>query len=480
MIGLAQDLRYALRQLRKSPGFVTVAIVTLMLGIGVNAAIFNVIEAVVLRPLPFADADRLVWLNGKMPQTDDAGVSPADFLDYRDANRSFEQMAGISQVVMAGPANLSGDKPEQVTTNLVSSGFFQTLGVPLLLGRDFRRSDEQVNTSQVVILGNGIWKRDFGSDRNIIGHKIRLDGQSLTVVGVLPNDIPLMSQAQIWLPTPRLHFLMHLRGGHFLKVIGRLKPGIALPQAQADLDAIAHQLAEKYPDMDQGWSLRQRSLREVLIGPVRPVLLVIWAAAGLLLLIACTNLANLFLTRSVGRQREFALRLALGATRSRITRQALVETMMLVLAGGVLGVLAASWGVSMLRVFGPSDLPRLQEVHVNLQVVVFSFVISLLTGTMFGLIPPMQLARSGFSGLKESARNSGPIAHRRIRSALVVGEIAVSLMLLVGAGLLLRSFWLLIHVNPGFQTQHVLTAQLSLNGPSYNDPPHRVRFWQGT
>ncbi|MGA8443346.1 MAG: ABC transporter permease, partial [Candidatus Sulfotelmatobacter sp.] len=478
MIGLAQDLRYALRQLRKSPGFVTVAIVTLMLGIGVNAAIFNVIEAVVLRPLPFADADRLVWLNGKMPQTDDAGVSPADFLDYRDANRSFEQMAGISQVVMAGPANLSGDKPEQVTTNLVSSGFFQTLGVPLLLGRDFRRSDEQVNTSQVVILGNGIWKRDFGSDRNIIGHKIRLDGQSLTVVGVLPNDIPLMSQAQIWLPTPRLHFLMHLRGGHFLKVIGRLKPGIALPQAQADLDAIAHQLAEKYPDMDQGWSLRQRSLREVLIGPVRPVLLVIWAAAGLLLLIACTNLANLFLTRSVGRQREFALRLALGATRSRITRQALVETMMLVLAGGVLGVLAASWGVSMLRVFGPSDLPRLQEVHVNLQVVVFSFVISLLTGTMFGLIPPMQLARSGFSGLKESARNSGPIAHRRIRSALVVGEIAVSLMLLVGAGLLLRSFWLLIHVNPGFQTQHVLTAQLSLNGPSYNDPAHRVRFWQ--
>ena len=478
MTGLAQDFRFALRQLRKSPGFVTVAIVTLTLGIGVNTAIFNVIEAVVLRPLPFADADRLVWLNGKMPQTDDAGVSPADFLDYRDANRSFEQMAGISQSVMAGPSNLSGDKPEQVTTNLVSAGFFQTLGVPLLLGRDFQKSDEQANTSQVVILGNGIWKRDFGGDRNIIGHNIPLDGQSLTVVGVLPTDIPLISQAQIWLPTPRLHFLMHLRGGHFLKVIGRLKRGVTLPQAQADLDAIAHQLAEKYPDTDQGWSLRQRPLREVLIGPVRPVLLLIWAAAGLLLLIACTNLANLFLTRSVGRQREFAVRVALGATRSRITRQALVETMMLVLAGGALGVIAASWGVSLLRVFGPSDLPRLQEVHVNPQVVAFAFVISLLTGAMFGLIPPLQLAKSGFNGLKESARNSAPIAHRRIRSALVVGEIAVSLMLLVGAGLLIRSFWLLIHVNPGFQTQHVLTAQLSLNGPSYNDPAHRVRFWQ--
>jgi putative ABC transport system permease protein len=450
----------------------------LTLGIGVNTAIFNVIEAVVLRPLPFVDADRLVWLNGKMPQTDDAGISPADFLDYRDANRSFEQMAGISQSVMAGPSNLSGDKPEQVTTNLVSAGFFQTLGVPLLLGRDFQKSDEQASTSQVVILGNGIWKRDFGGDRNIIGHNIRLDGQSLTVIGVLPTDIALISQAQIWLPTPRLHFLMHLRGGHFLQVIARLKPGVALPQAQGDLDAIAHQLAEKYPDTDQGWSLRQRPLRVVLIGPVRPVLLVIWAAAGLLLLIACTNLANLFLTRSVGRQREFALRVALGATRSRITRQALVETMMLVLAGGGLGVIAASWAVSLLRVFGPADLPRLQEVHVNPPVVAFAFVISLLTGVMFGLIPPMQLAKSGFSRLKESARNSGPIAHRRIRSALVVGEIAVSITLLIGAGLLIRSFWLLIHVNPGFQTQHVLTAQLSLNGPSYDDPAHRVRFWQ--
>ena len=271
---------------------------------------------------------------------------------------------------------------------------------------------------------------------------------------------------------------MHLRGGHFLKVIGRLKPGVTLPQAQADLDAIAHQLAEKYPDTDQGWSLRQRSLREVLIGPVRPVLMVIWAATGLLLLIACTNLANLFLTRSVGRQREFALRTALGATRTRILRQALVETTMLVLAGGALGVIAASCGVSLLRVFGPSDLPRLQEVHVSSQVVTFALGISLLTGAMFVLVPAPRIAKGEFSGLKESAQNSAPAAHTRIRSFLVVGELAVSLMLLVGAGLLIRSFWLLIHVDPGFRTQHVLTAQLSLNGPSYNDPARRVTFWQ--
>jgi putative ABC transport system permease protein len=473
-----QDLRFGARLLRKNPGFTAVAVVTLALGIGANTAIFDVIQTVVLQPLPFADPDQLVWLNGRMPETDEAGVSPADFLDYRDSNQSFVQMAGISQAVMAGPSNLSADKPEQVTTNLVSSGFFQTLGVPLLLGRDFQKSDEQVNSPQVVTLGNGIWKRDFAGDRNIIGHNITLDGQSMTVVGVLSTDMPLISQAQIWLPTPRLHFLMQLRGGHFLKVIARLKRGVSLPQAQADLDAIAHRLAEKYPDTDHGWSLRQRSLREVLIGPVRPVLLIIWAAAGLLLLIACTNIANLFLTRSLGRQREFAVRTALGATRSRITRQALAETMMLVLAGGALGALAASWGVSLLRMFGPADLPRLQEVHVNLQVLAFAFGISLLTGAMFGLIPALQFGKAGFNGLKESARNSEPAAHRRIRSSLVVAEIAVSLMLLVGAGLLIRSFWLLIHVDPGFQTQRVLTAQLSLNGPSYKDPANRVRFWQ--
>ncbi|MGA8104953.1 MAG: ABC transporter permease, partial [Candidatus Acidiferrales bacterium] len=473
-----QDLRFGARMLRKNPGFAAVVVMTLALGIGVNTAIFNVIQTVVLQPLPFADPDQLVWLNGKMPQTDDAGVSPADFLDYRDGNRSFEQIAGISQVVMAGPSNLSGDKPEQVMTSVVSAGFFHTLGVPVLLGRDFQNRDEQINRPQVVILGNGIWKRDFAGDRNMIGHNIRLDGQSMTVVGVLSTDIPLISQAQIWLPAPRLNFLMRLRGGHFLKVIGRLKRGVTLPQAQADLDAIAQQLAEKYPDTDQGWSLRQRSLREVLIGPARPLLLVIWAAAGLLLLIACTNLANLFLTRSVGRQREFALRTALGATRTRITRQALAETMMIVLVGGALGALAASWGVSLLRVFGPPDLPRLQEVHVNLQVVTFAFGITLLTGVIFGLIPALQIGKGGFSGLKESARHSEPAAHRRIRNSLVVAEIAVSLMLLVGAGLLIRSFWLLIHVDPGFQTQRVLTAQLSLNGPSYNDPAYRVRFWQ--
>jgi putative ABC transport system permease protein len=478
-MNMTQDLRYAVRQLRKSPGFAAVAILTLTLGIGANIAIFTVIDAVVLQPLPFRAPGRLVWLNGKMPQTDDAGVSPADFLDYRAANRSFDPLVGMSQVVMAGPANLSGDKPEQVITNLVTAGFFQALGIRPLLGRDFQNADEQVSSPQAAILGNGIWKRDFGGDRNIVGKTIRLDGQTLTIVGVLPGDLPLLSEAQVWLPTPLLHFLMHLRQGHFLRVIGRLKPGVTMAQAQADLDAIAAHLASQYPDIDKGWSLRQRPLSEVLIGPVRPALLVIWAAVGLLLLIACTNVANLFLTRSVTRQREFGIRAALGASRGCIVRQALAETMLLASLGGALGVLAANWGVSLLRVIGPASLPRLQEIHINYAVLAFAMGISLFTGAITGLSPVFQVLKSGFNqGLRESSRNSAPAAHRRLRNVLVGGEIAVSLTLLVGAGLLIKSFWLLIHVNPGFQTQHVLTARLSLNGPSYWDPPHRVRFWQ--
>jgi putative ABC transport system permease protein len=479
MNGLLQNLRYALRKLRKSPGFTVAAIFTLALGIGANTAIFSVIETVVLRPLPLRDPGRLLWLNGKVPQTDEAGVSPADFLDYSTANRSFDGIAAFSQVVMAGPSNLAGDKPEQVITNLASRNFFETLGVRLLLGRDFQSADEQVNRPQVAILGYGVWKRDFGGDRNVIGRTIRLDGQNLQIVGVLSSDLAFLSEAQVWLPTPLLDPLMHLRMGHFLRVVGRLRPGFTMEQAQADLDAIAAQLARQYPDTNKGWSLRQRPLTEVLIGPVRPALLLIWAAAGLLLLIACTNLSNLVLTRSVRRLREYAIRTALGATRGRLVWQGLIENTVVALAGGVLGLLAAKWGVNVLRAIAPSSVPRLQEAHIDATVLSFAFVISLLTGSLLGVLPSLQISQGGFSeGLKESARTSASAAHKKFRSALVVGEIAISLSLLVGAGLLIKSFWLLIHVNPGFQTQHVLTARLSLNGPRYSDPAHRVGFWQ--
>ncbi len=474
---LLQDLRYGARMLRKNPGFTAVAILTLALGIGANTAIFSVIDAVILRPLPFASPDRLVWLNGKFPQSDEAAVSPPDFVDYRAGSRSFDRLAAVGY--RASPSNLSGDTPEQVLTTIASANFFDTLGIQPLLGRDFLASDEQVNLPQVVILGHGIWKRDFASDPGIVGRDIRLDGRSVTVVGVLPRDLPLLSEAQIWQPTPLLNPGMNIRLAHFLRAIGRLKPGVTLAQSQADLDAIASRLASQYPGTNEGWTLRQRPLSEVLIGPVRPALLLISATVGLLLLIACVNMANLLLARSVTRHREFAVRAALGASRGRMVRQTLTESVMLALCGGALGVLGAIWGTHGLRAIGPFDLPRLDEIHVNAAVLAFTAGISLLTGVVFGLIPSLQLSTRQFAqGLKQTGRTSAPAAHKRLSSALVVCEIGVSLTLLVGAGLVLKSFWRLTHVNPGFQTEHVIAARLSLNAPAYTEAANRASFWK--
>jgi len=480
MSGIVQDLRYAFRQLRKSPGFAAVAVLTLALGIGANTAIFSVIENVILRPLPFGVPDRLVWLNGRLPLTDEAAVSPPDFRDYRADNRTFDRIAAMGY--WAGPSNLSGDKPEQVLTTIASANFFDALGIRPLLGRDFLPSDEQVTLPQVAILGYGLWKRNFGGDPGVLGRTVRMDGESLTVVGVLPSDLSLLTEAQMWLPTPLLNPGMNLRMGHSLKAIGRLKPGVTLDQSQADLDAIAARLARQYPDTNQGWSLRQRPLRDVLVGPVRPALLLMWGAVALLLLIACVNVANLLLARSLARQKEFSLRSALGASRNRLIRQMLTESVLLATAGGILGVLAATGGIQVLRTVVPSTLPRLDEVHINATVLLFTTCTSVLTGLVFGLVPAWRLSGSGFAeGLKESARTSSPPGHKRLSRALVVGEIAVSLTLLVCAGLLLKSFWRLIHVSPGFQTEHVITARLSLNDPAYGrygDPTRRAKFWR--
>jgi putative ABC transport system permease protein len=479
MNGVVQDLRYALRHLRKSPGFTVVAILTLALGTGANTAIFSVVENVILRPLPFGAPDRLVWLNGKFPLSDEGAVSPPDFRDYRTDNRTFDRIAAMGY--SAGPSNLSGDKPEQVLTTIASASFFETLGIRPLLGRDLLPSDEQVTLPQVAILGNGLWKRSFGGDPSVLGRVVRMDGQSLTVVGVLPTDFPLLSEAQMWLPTPLLNPGMNWRLGHSLKAIGRLKAGVTLDQSQADLDAIAARLSRQYPETNQGWSLRQRPLRDVLVGSVRPALLLMWGAVALLLLIACVNVANLLLARTLARQKEFSLRSALGASRGRMIRQMLTESVLLASAGSALGVLAASGGIQVLRAVGPSNLPRLSEVHINASVLLFTICVSLLTGVGFGLVPAWRLSGSGFAeGLREFGRTSASHTHKRLSGALVMGEIAVSLTLLIGAGLLLKSFWRLIHVSPGFQTEHVITARLSLNDPAYGrygDPTRRAKFW---
>ncbi|HUE44403.1 MAG TPA: ABC transporter permease, partial [Candidatus Sulfotelmatobacter sp.] len=433
---LAQDLRYALRTLRKNPAFTLVAILTLALGIGANTAVFSVIDSVILRPLPFAHADRLVWFNGKFPLSDLADVSPPDFLDYRASNQTFDRLVAMNND--PSPSNLSGDRSQQVLVSIVTGGFFETLGITPTIGRDFTPSDEQFEIPQSAILGHGIWMRAFGSDPSIVGKTIRLDGTSVTVVGVLPADVPLLSEAQIWEPTPMRNPGMQHRRGHFFKMIGLRKPGVTQAQAAADMDSIAERLSHQYPDTNQGWSLRQRPLAEVLIGPVRPAMLLIAGAVGLLLLIACGNVANLLLARSTARRREFAVRGALGASRGRMIRQTLTESIVLALAGGTLGILGAIWLVRLLRAIGPSNLPRLNEIEVDTTVLLFTAGISLLTGLIFGLIPALQSSGRAFTdALKASTRNTASGSQRRVGSVLVVCQVAMSLTLLVGAGLLL-------------------------------------------
>ena len=474
---LAQDLRYAFRTLRKNPGFTLVAILTLALGIGANTAVFSVIDSVILRPLPFAHTDRLVWFNGKFPLSDLADVSPPDFLDYRAGNQSFDSLVAMNND--PSPSNLTGDRPQQVLVSIVSGNFFEALGITPRIGRDFTQADEQFEIPQCVILGHGIWVRAFGSDPSIVGKTIRLDGASVAVVGVLPTDLPLLSEAQIWQPMPMRNPGMQHRRGHFLKVIGLRKSDVTEAQAVADMDSIADRLSRQYPDTNQGWSLRQRPLSDVLIGPVRPAMLLIAGAVSLLLLIACGNVANLLLARSTVRRREFAVRSALGASRGRMIRQTLTESIVLALAGGIVGTLGAVWFVRLLPVIGPSNLPRLNEIEINTTVLLFTAGVSLLTGLVFGLIPALQTSGRAFTdALKAGARNTASGRQLRVGNILVICEIAMSLTLLVGAGLLLKSFWLLTQVNPGFQTTRVVTAALGLNIPAYTEEAKRFRFWQ--
>jgi putative ABC transport system permease protein len=475
---LIQDVRYGLRMLRKSPGFTVVAILTLALGIGANTAMFSVTSAVLLHRLPFPEPDRLVRGFGKFPQNDRAAVSPPDFADFRAQNRSFAQLAALA--IEDSTSNLTGGaRAEQVRSNIVSWNFFDALGVPPKFGRSFQSADEQVSQPQVAILGYGIWRRDFGGDPAVVGQTLDLDGQKLNIVGVLPSDVPLLSEAQVWLPMPMLAQGMTHRGGHFLAVVGRLKPGISRGQAQSDVDTIARALARQYPQSNTDWSLNLFDLRDVIVGPVRPVLLLLVGAVGLLLLIACANVANLLLARVTARRKEIAVRAALGASRGRIVRQIITETTLLALAGGGLAALLSVWGVSLLRAVAPADLPRLGEIRVNPGVLMFTGVISILTGILFGAAPALQLSANQVGdSLKLGGRSSGSVTRHKLGRTLMVGEIAVSFALLVGAGLLVKSVWRLIHVDPGFRTDHVATARISLSDAAYKEDAQRANFFR--
>ena len=483
MTTLPKDVAYAARILRRSPGFTLTAVLTLALGIGANTAIFSVVNATLLRPLPFPHAERLVVLQNqyKAIGMDAAAASVADYIDYRKQRHLFSEVAAVD----TGDFNLTGaDRPERLQCGVTTAGLFAVLGVRPILGRTFTYEEDRPGNNQVVLLTDGLWKRRFGGDPGVLGRTIHLNGKPYTVVGIVPSILQWFAPLDAWIPsgfTPE-QMSPAKRTNQFLFILARLQPDVSLARARAGMAAFGRVLAKNFPDdypPSVGWAIRVDSLDELLIGDVRGALLVLLAAVGFVLLIACANVANLSIARASGRMRELSIRAALGAARWRIARQLLTESVMLGVLGGAAGALLGSWGVSLLVAGGPQQLPRLDEVSIDGRVLAFTAAIALLTGLLFGLAPVMQVAAGNLHGLlKMGARGAGGSLRRhRTRSALVVVEVATSLVLLVAAGLLLRSFASLQKVDPGFRAQNVLTFGVSLPPGRYSTPAQTSGFF---
>ena len=471
------DLRYAVRMLAKSPAFTAVAILTLALAIGANSAIFSVVNAVLLRPLPYPQSEQLVRVFGKQPQLDLAPSSPANFLDWRAENEVFTHIA----TWVGQGFNLTGtDKPERVIGARVSFDLFRLLGVQPALGRDFAAEEDGDGGERVVILSYDFWQRRFAGDPSAIGRTITLSDQAYTIVGVMPRGFAFPSpRAQIWTPVAFNPAERATRDTNFIEVVARLKPGVSLEQARANMSAVAQRQAERYPQTNSGLGVTVVSLQEHMVGNVRPMLVVLLGAVAFVLLIACANVANLLLGRAAARQREMAIRSALGASRSRVVRLLLTESVLLAVLGGAIGLLLAGWSLDLLLSLMPADLPFVAEIGVNRTVFLFTAAVSVLTGILFGLAPAWQVSKSDLNeGLKESGRggSGGPRRHR-IRALLVISEVALSLVLLIGAGLMIRSFARLLAVDPGFKADHVLTAFVSLPASKYSERQAQVAFF---
>ncbi len=457
---LLQDLRYGFRMLLKSPGFTVVAVLALALGIGANSALFSVVNAVLLRPLPYEKPDQLVVMWEKAPEMDTSVAYP-NFTDWRDGNKSFEQMAAFRR----DSFNLTGTgEPERLSGRLASATFFSTLGVKMLKGRDFVADEDRAGANRVVILNHGFWQKRFGGAVDIVGKELTLNNQSYTVIGITPPTYHYGSEVDIFVPIGLFEKEYTERGSHpGIYVIGRLKPGVSIEQGRADMDTIMAQLGQQYPmEVGPGRRIHIESVYENTVQDVRPALLILLGAVGFVLLIACANVANLLLARSAARQKEIAIRSALGAGRWRVIRQLLTESVLLALMGGALGLLLALWGTDLLTSAVPDDIPRLAEAGVDLRVLGFTMLVSLLTGMLFGLAPALQASKPDLNEtLKEGDRGSTGSRHR-VRNALVVVETAIALVLLIGAGLMIKSFWRLQSVETGFDSSNLLTMQLSV------------------
>jgi len=477
---LLRDIRYGVRSLLKRPAFTAVALIALALGIGANTAIFSLVNGVLLRPLPFAEPDRLVWMWGNIRNGGNrASVSPLDFLDYRKQNTTFEHFAASLSVPV--PVNLTGTgEPERLTGAAVTGDYFQTLGIQPALGRTFLLENETTGRDQVAVISYGLWQKRFAADPSIVNRTVTLDGKTFEVIGVMPRDFNFPRATDIWVPMSfDVEPGMKQRKAHFLRPIGRLKAGVTMAQAQADTDAIARRLEEQYPDTDKGWNLRLVSLRDQLVGNTKPTLFILFGAVGFVLLIACANVANLLLVRAATRQREIALRTALGAGRVRILRQMITESVVLSLVGGGLGVVLAIWGVDLLVLLSGDNLPPTAQVKIDGTVLGFTILISLVTGVLFGLAPALRTMKMNLSeALKEGGRGGSEAPQRnRTRSVLVVAESAIAVILLVGAGLLIRSLLQLQNTNPGFDAKNVLTMRVDLPRQKYATPEKSSEFF---
>lgn len=483
---LWRDVRLGIRNLLKKPGLSVVAILTLALGIGANAAIFSVINAVLLRPFPFPDPDRIVfiWKTDRATGSNHVAASPAELMDWRERAHAFSEISGWRAwfYTLAGTG-----QPEQVWGALVSANFFNVLDVPMERGRRFLPAEEQPGQDQEVILSNGLWMRRYGGDASLVGRTIRVDGRPFTVVGVLPakydHIFGTSREYDLYMPLARSRDQAE-RNNDTLTVYARIKPGLTLAQAQQDMTAVFAQIQKEYPDANVGQGIRLSVMLQEAVGRFRPLLLILLAAVGLVLLIACANVANLQLIRSASREREIATRRALGATPWRLMRQLLAENLVLGLVGGVAGILFAAWGLKILEAIRPlgtnSSIPRFESAQIDPKVLGFALALSVVTAFLFGMAPAVQVIQRDFGvSLKEGGRSgTGSKRARRMRGALVVCEVAISMVLLAGAGLLIRSFARLIGVNPGIKPDHVFTAQVWLPEQKYADPARVAAFDQ--